>query len=55
MGGKRQQLKDTEIGERLRLAREATKLTQADAARLIGAARTTVVAIEQGKRRIPNG
>jgi Zn-dependent peptidase ImmA (M78 family) len=46
-----QRLSDTEIGERLRKAREAAKLTQAAAAGLIGAARTTVVAIEQGKRR----
>jgi transcriptional regulator with XRE-family HTH domain len=45
-------LTDTEIGERLRLARESAKLTQADAAALIGAVRTTIVAIEQGKRRI---
>ncbi|MFZ1964470.1 MAG: XRE family transcriptional regulator [Roseiarcus sp.] len=52
MNGNSERLADTEIGERLRLAREAAKLTQADAAGLIGAARTTVVAIEQGKRRV---
>jgi transcriptional regulator with XRE-family HTH domain len=45
-------LTDVEIGERLRLAREMAKLTQAEAAGLIGAVRTTVVAIEQGKRRV---
>lgn len=45
-------LTDIEIGERLRIAREATKLTQTAAAEAIGAARTTIVAIEQGKRRI---
>jgi len=45
-------LTDAEVGERLRLARESAKLTQADAADLISAARTTIVAIEQGKRRI---
>jgi Zn-dependent peptidase ImmA (M78 family)/transcriptional regulator with XRE-family HTH domain len=45
-------LTDAEIGERLRLAREGVKLKQADAAALIGAVRTTIVAIEQGKRRI---
>jgi Zn-dependent peptidase ImmA (M78 family) len=50
MNGER--LTDMEIGERLRLARESAKLTQADAASLIGAARTTLVAIEQGKRRV---
>lgn len=45
-------LTDTEIGERLRIAREAVKLTQAAAADAIGAARTTIVALEQGKRKI---
>lgn len=45
-------LSDAEIGERLRLAREGRNITQAAAANLIGAARTTIVAIEQGKRRI---
>jgi Zn-dependent peptidase ImmA (M78 family)/DNA-binding XRE family transcriptional regulator len=48
----RERLPDAEVGERLRIAREAAKITQADAAALINAARTTVVAIEQGKRRI---
>jgi len=51
MTGDRERLTDAEIGERLRLAREGAKLTQADAAALIDAARTTIVAIEQGKRR----
>lgn len=41
-----------ETGERLRLAREAAGVTQADAATAIGAVRTTIVAIEQGQRRI---
>jgi Zn-dependent peptidase ImmA (M78 family)/DNA-binding XRE family transcriptional regulator len=45
-------LSDAEIGERLRIAREARKITQAEAADVIGAARTTIVAIEQGKRRL---
>lgn len=45
-------LTDAEIGERLRIAREAAKLTQAAAADAIGAARTTIVALEQGKRRV---
>lgn len=40
-----------EVGERLRVAREAAKITQAAAATEIGAARTTIVAIEQGQRR----
>lgn len=39
------------LGERLRLAREAAKITQAQAAEAISAARTTLVAIEQGGRR----
>jgi len=43
---------DQQLGERLRLAREAAKLTQASAAALIGVARTTIVAIEQGLRHI---
>lgn len=50
-----ERLSDTEIGERLRLAREGRKITQAAAAELIEAARTTIVAIEQGKRRIQMG
>lgn len=40
-----------EIGERLRCARERAGLTQLDAARILGVARTTIVAIEQGKRK----
>jgi Zn-dependent peptidase ImmA (M78 family)/DNA-binding XRE family transcriptional regulator len=40
-----------ELGERLRLARDAAKVTQAQAAGAIGAVRTTLVAIEQGARR----
>ncbi|WP_084327327.1 helix-turn-helix domain-containing protein [Salinarimonas rosea] len=45
-------LTDIQVGERLRIAREAVKLKQADAANAIGVARTTLVAIEQGQRRI---
>lgn len=40
-----------DVGERLRLAREAAKVTQAAAAAALDVARTTVVAIEQGQRR----
>ena len=47
-----ERLSDFEIGERLRLAREVAKLTQEEAATIIDAARTTIVAIEQGKRRV---
>lgn len=47
-----ERLSDREVGERLKLAREEVGKTQADAASVIGAARTTVVAIEKGQRRI---
>ena len=40
------------VGERLRKARENAKATQADAAQSAGMARTTLIAIEQGQRRI---
>jgi Zn-dependent peptidase ImmA (M78 family)/DNA-binding XRE family transcriptional regulator len=46
-----EQLSAAEIGERLRIAREEAKKTQADAAEAIDVARTTLVAIEQGQRR----
>lgn len=41
-----------DVGERLRLAREGANITQAQAASTIQIARTTLVAIEQGQRRI---
>lgn len=41
-----------ELGERLRLAREAAGLTQKQAADAIGVARTTLLAVEQGQRRV---
>jgi Zn-dependent peptidase ImmA (M78 family)/transcriptional regulator with XRE-family HTH domain len=44
-----------EVGERLRVAREAAKLKQAEAAAAIDIARTTLVAIEQGQRRVRIG
>ncbi len=44
-----------EIGHRLRVSREAAGITQAGAARCIDVARTTIVAIEQGTRRIRTG
>lgn len=50
-----EQLPPSEIGERLRLAREAAKFRQAAAAEAISVARTTLVAIEQGQRRIRIG
>lgn len=46
-----EQIPTTEIGERLRLAREAVKIKQAEAANAIKVARTTIVAIEKGERR----
>lgn len=45
------QIASDELGERLRIAREAARVTQADAAEAIKIARTTLVAIEQGQRR----
>jgi Zn-dependent peptidase ImmA (M78 family)/transcriptional regulator with XRE-family HTH domain len=41
-----------DMGERLRLAREDGKMTQAVAANAAGMARTTLVAIEKGQRRV---
>lgn len=41
-----------EVGERLRVAREVAKLKQAEAATAVNLARTTLVAIEQGQRRV---
>jgi Zn-dependent peptidase ImmA (M78 family)/transcriptional regulator with XRE-family HTH domain len=41
-----------DLGERLRRARESAGITQADAALAAEVARTTLVAIEQGQRRI---
>jgi len=45
-------LDEATVGERLRIARESARITQADSAKSIGVARTTIVAIEKGKRRI---
>lgn len=47
-----ERLSDSEIGERLRIAREAKKLTQAAVAAKIDISRTTLIAIEQGNRRV---
>jgi Zn-dependent peptidase ImmA (M78 family)/DNA-binding XRE family transcriptional regulator len=49
------QILPAETGERLRIAREGAKITQAAAAQVIGVARTTIVAIEQGERRARMG
>ncbi|VXD22022.1 Transcriptional regulator [Planktothrix serta PCC 8927] len=44
-----------QLGERLQQARKKCGMTQADAAQIINAARTTIVAIEKGERRLkPN-
>src|SRR5512133_790781 len=40
------------LGERLRIARSSAAFTQEDAARALGVARTTLVAMEQGQRRV---
>lgn len=47
-----EKLSDAEIGERLRVARESAKVTQAAAAKAVELARTTIVAMEQGQRRV---
>lgn len=46
------QISPAYLGERLRLAREAMNITQKQAADAISVARTTLVAIEQGQRRL---
>ncbi len=46
-----EQIPSAEIGERLRLARDAVNIKQAQAADAIKVARTTIVAIEKGERR----
>ena len=46
------ELNSHDVGERLRIARDAAGITQADAAVGIDIARTTLVAIEKGQRRI---
>jgi len=47
-----EEMSPRDVGERLRIARESAKFTQADAASAIDVARTTLVAIEQGQRRV---
>lgn len=47
-----EQLNPVELGERLRIAREAIDINQITAAAAIDVARTTIVAIEQGQRRV---
>lgn len=46
------ELNSVEVGERLRVAREAARITQAAAATDINVARTTLIAIEKGQRRV---
>ncbi|HZR04081.1 MAG TPA: XRE family transcriptional regulator [Burkholderiales bacterium] len=47
-----EQMASSETGDRLRLAREGADITQEAAAKAIGVARTTIVAIEKGERRV---
>ena len=47
-----QTISQTELGERLKNARETAKITQADAAAAVPMSRTTLVAIEKGERRV---
>ena len=50
-----QNVNAVDVGARLRGAREAAGLTQADAAAGLRVARTTLVAMEQGRRRVRTG
>ena len=47
-----EELNSHDVGERLRIAREAVGITQAEAAIRVDVARTTLLAIEKGQRRI---
>jgi Zn-dependent peptidase ImmA (M78 family)/DNA-binding XRE family transcriptional regulator len=47
-----EEISPADVGERVRIAREGAGISQANAAASIGIARTTLVAIEQGQRRI---
>ena len=47
-----EELNSVDVGERLRVAREDVGITQADAAGRIDVARTTLLAIEKGQRRV---
>src|ERR1039457_5112870 len=47
-----QDMTPADVGERLRIAREAAGISQANAAAAIDIARTTLIAIEQGQRRV---
>ncbi|PXB97256.1 transcriptional regulator, partial [Pseudomonas aeruginosa] len=44
------ELSPVELGERLKVARETANITQDAAAKAVGVARTTLVAIEKGQR-----
>ena len=46
------QISPEELGDRLRIAREAAGVRQAPAAEAIDVARTTLIAMEQGQRRV---
>jgi DNA-binding XRE family transcriptional regulator len=43
------------LGERLRIARNAAGMTQEQAAMVLNVARTTMAAIERGKRQVRHG
>jgi Zn-dependent peptidase ImmA (M78 family)/DNA-binding XRE family transcriptional regulator len=49
------QMNPVDVGERLRIARDAAGISQANAAAAIKVARTTLVAIEKGDRRVRMG
>jgi Zn-dependent peptidase ImmA (M78 family)/DNA-binding XRE family transcriptional regulator len=47
-----ERIEPVKLGERLRIARSTAGLTQEDAASELGVARTTLITIEQGQRRV---
>ena len=46
------ELSTRDVGDRLRLARDVAGMTQGNAAKRVGIARTTLLAIEKGQRRV---
>ena len=52
MAGHEAERNERVLGANLRRAREARGMTQAEVAEQLGVARTTLVAIEQGSRRV---
>lgn len=51
-GRRTSSVSDSDIGKRLRIARESVRLNQSEAAKKIDVGRTTIVAMEKGARRV---